>query len=178
MSEEVIDKVTGGSTSYPIAAKYLKSPVTTRLASADIEHTSINDKADGTSHVRVDLATTYMTTHKPAGDGHIITMMWDSTSAYDCQVWFPDGSSNNDGIPQIRWNNLGTWTSWQNMPAGKGNSFVYNSSLAPSCAAVYGAFGSCIKAKVAGTEQTSWSIDVVDSVPSTFASKTIYLVGY
>lgn len=79
-----------------------------RLTSADIPHQYENNAV----HLRVDNATSSMTTGKPATDGYIITFQWDNSGYWDSQMFLPIRSGAS---PQYRiQNGSATWGAWKN----------------------------------------------------------------
>lgn len=73
-----------------------------RIASADIA-------AKGDRGLRMYLATSSMTTGKPAADGYILNFDWDTTAGWSSQMYI---KNSNSPIMQIRGMNAGTWGSW------------------------------------------------------------------
>ena len=73
-----------------------------RIASADIE-------AKGDRGLRMYLASSSMTTGKPAADGYILNFDWDTTAGWSSQMYI---KNSNSPIMQIRGMNAGTWGSW------------------------------------------------------------------
>lgn len=73
-----------------------------RIASADIA-------AKGDKGLRMYLATSSMTTGKPAADGYILNFDWDTTAGWSSQMYI---KNSNSPIMQIRGMNAGTWGSW------------------------------------------------------------------
>ena len=96
----------------------LRSNAGGRIANAnDIPHyNNENNAANGKSALRLDLATSAMTSNRPSSDsegsGFIYTNMWD-TGNYDMQLYFPWGPKVGTIRPSLRGCNNGTWqTSW------------------------------------------------------------------
>lgn len=73
-----------------------------RIASADIA-------AKGDRGLRMYLATSSMTTGKPASDGYILNFDWDTAAGWSSQMYI---KNSNSPIMQIRGMNAGTWGSW------------------------------------------------------------------
>lgn len=104
-----------------------------RIASADLTHYTANNDV----HMRLDIASSIMKTHKPAGDGFIQTYIWDNNGKYDTQIFFPNASNNNNsGHPQLRYLNGGdTWTDWTNLAlATDFNASVYTATCSTAAA--------------------------------------------
>lgn len=97
-----------------------------RIASADITHYYTGDQA----HQRLDIATSSMTTNKPAGDGFINTYTWDNSGTYDSQFYMPNASNTNGGRPQVRYLNGGsTWSNWESLAKLSDVPTVNNATL-------------------------------------------------
>ena len=70
-----------------------------------------NLSPDGSGGMCKFLATSTMTSNKPAVDGHILHFHWDNTGGWDAQLMIPcNGNASNE--PQWRAQNSGTWGSW------------------------------------------------------------------
>ena len=80
-----------------------------RITNANITHSYENDKA----HLQLLLATSSMTSNKPASDGYILHCSWDNDGQYNGQLFIPNNASN---IPlQFRGCNDGDWGSWEDI---------------------------------------------------------------
>lgn len=66
---------------------------------------------DGSGGMCKFLATSTMTSNKPAVDGHILHFFWDTTGGWDAQLMIPN-NGNSSYEPQWRAHNAGTWGSW------------------------------------------------------------------
>ena len=92
-------------------SNYLLSPATSRITSANLSDDTYND-SKGEALMRVDLATSAMTTNKPVSDGFINTYFWDNAS-WDSQFFIPNDINNR---LQIRTHiNASTWTDWKSL---------------------------------------------------------------
>ena len=95
------------------SSKTLNSQNGKRLANGNFEHVN---SGWGSSTMRVDTATSSMTSGKPDGDGYILTLFWDNTLANDVQLYVPSTPRGNKGRLQIRYRDAGdTWGGWQNL---------------------------------------------------------------
>lgn len=80
-----------------------------RITNANIAHSYENDKA----HLQLLLATSAMTSNKPAADGYILHGSWDNSGQYNGQVYFPNSNVN---VPlQFRGSNDGAWGNWESI---------------------------------------------------------------
>lgn len=79
------------------------------LISAGSRIASANIAAKGDKGLRMYLATSSMTTGKPAADGYILNFDWDTTAGWSSQMYI---KNSNSPIMQIRGMNAGTWGSW------------------------------------------------------------------
>lgn len=91
-----------------------------RPSSADL----VSDNYGG---MRKFLATTNMTTNKPATDGHIINLDWDNNNVWNSQLFV----SNQGNIMQMRSNTTSGWTPWKELE----KSFYCTCDTAASTAA-------------------------------------------
>lgn len=94
----------------------LRSNSSGRMANAnDVPHYDNNNNAtNGKNRLRIDEATSNMTSNKPASDGFIYTNMWDAGN-FDTQLFLPIGSSVGNVRPSLRGCNNGTWGSWTSL---------------------------------------------------------------
>lgn len=89
-------------TDLPTSVPLLSNLFGNRQTSADITQT-------GSGGLSTFKATSTMTTSKPASDGHILHMYWDTTAGYDSQLFIGNGANY---YVQYRNSNAGTWGSW------------------------------------------------------------------
>lgn len=78
-----------------------------RIASANLNHTY----TEGYIGEKLNIASSAMTTGKPAGDGYIKTFFWDNSGAYDFQLFM---HNNNPSLPpmQYRQRQASNWGAW------------------------------------------------------------------
>ena len=70
-----------------------------------------NISPDGSGGMCKFIATSTMTSNRPAVDGHILHFFWDTTAGWDAQLMIPN-NGNSSYEPQWRGQNNGTWGSW------------------------------------------------------------------
>ena len=70
-----------------------------------------NITTDGSGGMCKFIATSTMTSNKPAVDGHILHFFWDTTAGWDSQLMIPN-NGNSSYEPQWRAQNNGTWGNW------------------------------------------------------------------
>ena len=88
----------------------LQSPARADVTDANITHKYENNKA----HMQFMIATSSMTSNKPAGDGYIIHCGWDNSGQYVGQLFIPNQTTNNRPL-QFRACTNGTWGTWENI---------------------------------------------------------------
>lgn len=86
------------------------------------------------------LATSTMTTEKPARDGHIIHMSWDNNGGYGAQLFIPNSGTNT--IPQWRCEKGGEWTAWKN--------FITEDNIASQSVAISKSLNGVVTCSTAG----------------------------
>lgn len=106
-----------------------------RITSADLTHMYDHSMV----HQRVDIASSAMTTNKPAGDGFINTYFWDNNGKHNAQIWFPNNINLNGGHPQVRYQGgSDTWSAWTNLALAKdfnGSMYIATCNTAAATAA-------------------------------------------
>lgn len=88
-------------------ASATRSPLLANLFSS--RPTDANITVTGSGGMSTFKATYLMTSNKPACDGHIIHMYWDTAAGYDSQLFVGNGNNN---YVQYRNSSNGTWNSW------------------------------------------------------------------
>ena len=91
---------------------------TTRQSSINLAHES---GGTGNAITRVDQVTSSISAAngRPDADGFVMTFNWDTTSPYDTQIFIPNGSGANAGIPKIRFrDNKSAWGAWGELNIG------------------------------------------------------------
>lgn len=82
------------------------------VPSSTTRPSSANLSATGDRSIQHLLATSSMSTGKPADDGHILHMEWDNTGGWSSQVFVPHGKNYH---MQYRMMHDGTWQPWRTL---------------------------------------------------------------
>lgn len=91
---------------------------TTRQSSINLAHES---GGAGNAITRVDQVTSSISAAngRPNADGFVMTFNWDTTAPYDTQIFIPNGSGANAGMPKIRFKeNKSEWGAWGEINIG------------------------------------------------------------
>lgn len=164
MNGNVIGNVTGTATK----ALTICRNNTARQSSINLAHES---GGAGNALTRVDLVTSAISAANgsPKADGFVMTFNWDTTSAYDTQIFIPNDFDENEGMPKIRFrDNKSEWGTWSELSIG-GNAATASAAKSGS------ALESVISAKL-GNEKlkdSSNTSSFSDDDESTYTGKAI-----